>query len=316
METQTTKEPSGKMKATVLQKITPFLWFNTQAEEAVNFYTSIFKNSGIKLITHYGAEAEESTGIKKGSVMTVSFQIEGQEFTALNGGPYFQFSPSVSFFVNCESLEEIKSLWASLSLGGTVLMELDKYPFSEQFGWLNDKFGLSWQLILAKKIQKIIPAVMFSGNQAGKAEEAINFYISLFRNSGMLEMDRYGKDAGEPEGSVMFARFALHGCEFIAMDNRQNHPFSITPAVSFVINCENQEEVDHFWEQLTEGGDEKAQQCGWLQDRYGLSWQVVPTVLVELLSDPDPVKSGKVMEAMLKMKKIEILGLMNAIQQE
>lgn len=293
-----------------IQKITPHLWFDDQAEEAANDYVSIFKNSTIGSVTHYGEEVAEVSGKPKGTVMTLSFQIEGQEFVALNGGPQFKFTPAISFFVNCETEEEIDQVWGKLIEGGEILMPLQKYPFSEKFGWLNDKFGVSWQLNLASSPQKIDPCLLFVGEQHGKAEEAMNFYIPLFENSSIERIDRYGAGEGEPEGTVKRAIFSLDGQEFMAMDSNREHLFTFTEATSFLVNCETQEEVDEFWEKLTEGGEEGP--CGWLKDKYGVSWQIVPTVLNELLNDPDPEKSERVMKAMLQMGKLDIEGLKRA----
>lgn len=311
MESQINVQPREKMEDTGIQMITPFLWFDNQAEEAVNFYTSIFKNSRIKFITRYSAEGARASGMKENSVMTAAFRIEGQEFTAINGGPMFTISPAISFFVNCDNLEEIDRLWAKLSEGGNIFMELDKYPFSEKYGWVQDKFGVSWQLILPGRIQKIAPCFMFTGEQHKKAEEAINFYISVFRNSSIIQLELYKGEEG-PEGAVVHAKFALDGQEFIAMDSHMELPYSFNPAISLVVNCETQEEINYYWEKLAEGGYEGAQQCGWLQDKYGVSWQIVPATLGELLSDPDPAKSGRVMQAMLQMKKIDIHALKQA----
>lgn len=310
METQIIAEPEKKLKGVGIQKITPFLWFDNQAEEATNFYTSIFTNSKIKLVTRYGEEGAKAAERQKGTVMTVSFQIEGEEFIAINGGPVFEITPVISFFINCGNTQEIDRLWAKLSEGGEILMELHKYPFSEKYGWVKDKFGVSWQLILPGRSQKIAPCLMFTGTQHNKAEEAINFYTSVFKNSDIIQLERYKAGEG-PEGAVVHAKFVLCGQEFIAMDSHMELPLNFNPAISLVVNCETQEEVDYYWEKLAEGGYEEAQQCGWLQDKYGLSWQIVPSVLGELLSDPDPVKSGRVMQTMLQMKKIDI----NALQQ-
>ena len=293
-----------------MQKITPFLWFDSKAEEAVNFYISLFENSKIGNITRYG---ELGPG-PKGSVMTATFQLDGQEYTALNGGPYFTFSPAISFFVNCETSEEVTELWEKLTEGGTVFMELDKYPFSEKFGWIQDKFGVSWQLNLASRKQKITPFLMFVGDQHGKAEDAMNFYVSLFNNSCIDEIDRYGIGEEEPEGTVKHAKFSLNGQEFMAMDSNREHPFTFSEAISLFVNCETQEEVDVLWEKLSMGG--KKGECGWLKDKYGLSWQIVPTVLGEMLNDPDPVKSQRVMKAMLQMDKIDIERLKQAYEQQ
>ncbi len=141
-----------------------------------------------------------------------------------------------------------------------------------------------------------------------QAEEAAKFYTSVFKNSSMGKISRYGKEGfeihGRPEGSVMVVEFTLEGQQFVGLNGGPH--FKFNEAVSFIINCNDQEEVDYYWEKLTEGGDPKAQMCGWLKDKFGLSWQVVPTVLSKMMSDKDPKKSGRVMKAMLQMKKLDI----------
>lgn len=289
-----------------MQKIVPFLWFDGSSEEAMNFYTSIFKNSKMGRVNRYG---EAGPG-PKGTVMSVTFQLEGQDFYALNGGPEFTFTPAVSFFVNCDTSEEIDGLWEKLSESGTVLMPLNKYPFSEKFGWVMDKFGISWQLNMEGAIQKINPFLMFVGKQHGKAEGAMNFYTSIFDNSSIASIEHYEKGEEGPEGTVKRAKFVLSGQEFMAIDSKGPHSFTFTPALSFFVNCKDQGEVDELWNKLLEGG--KSQGPGWIKDKYGLSWQVVPTVLDELLNDTDPEKSQRVMEAMLQMEKLNIEKLKEA----
>ena len=294
--------------ASDIQKITPFLWFDTQAEEAADFYTSIFKNSKIKFVTKYSEAAAKASGMQKGSVMTVVFQIEGREFVAINGGPVFKISPVISFFVNCKSAEEIDELWKKLSQGGTTMMELGKYPFNEKYGWIEDKYGVSWQLILQERPQKITSCLMFTGSNHKKAEEAINFYISIFRNSGILQLERYTAGQG-PEGAIVHSRFQLNGEEFIAMDSHMPLAYEFSEAISLVVNCEDQSEIDHFWEKLSDGGDERAQQCGWLKDKYGVSWQIVPFELEEMLQNAGPEKAEKLMQNVIKMKKLDQMTL-------
>ena len=153
-------------------------------------------------------------------------------------------------------------------------------------------------------MQKITPFLWFDG----KAEEAARFYMSIFKNSKMLSVSRYGEAGPGPQGSVMTAAFELDGEKFVALNGGPTYTFS--PAVSFVVNCETQQEVDHYWERLSEGGEKI--QCGWLRDKYGLSWQIVPTVLPELLQDKDPEKRKRVMAAMLKMVKLDIEQLTRA----
>lgn len=291
-----------------MQKIIPHLWFDHQAEEAVNFYTTLFQDSKILRESRYGEEGAKVSGRAEGTIMTVTFLLAGQEFIALNGGPYFTFTPALSFFVNEDTEEEINETWEKLTAGGTVLMEMDTYPFSEKFGWVQDKFGISWQLNLASSKQKIAPFFMFAGQQYGKAEEAINRYISLFPNSSINEIER-NEDA---EGTVKRAAFTLAGRDFIAIDSGIEHSFTFTEAISLFVTCTTQEEVDTLWEKLSEGGEQG--QCGWLKDKYGVFWQIVPTALGEMLNDPDSVKSKRVMKAMLGMKKIEIEGLREAYE--
>ncbi|HEX9061150.1 MAG TPA: VOC family protein [Clostridia bacterium] len=295
-----------------MQKITPCLWYDNQAEEAANFYTSAFNDSRIINVTHYGDQGADISGKPAGTVMTVAFELDGTEFTALNGGPYFSFTPSISFFVSCENEKEINELWEKFVPGGMILMELGKYPFSERFGWVQDKFGVSWQLSLARYRQKITPFLMFSGDQFGKAEEAINFYISLFSNSSIDRIERYLKGEEEPEGTVKHASFLLDGQAFMAIESSMEHQFTFTEAISLFVSCETQDEIDILWEKLSHGGEKV--QCGWLKDRFGVSWQIVPDVLGEMLSDPDPEKSQRVMQAMLQMKKIDIAGLRRAYE--
>ena len=157
---------------------------------------------------------------------------------------------------------------------------------------------------------KITPFLWFEDN----AEEAVRFYTSVFQHSKVTATTRYDEEgaeaSGRPKGTVMTMAFQLDGQDFVALNGGPY--FKFTEAISLVVNCESQEEVDYYWEKLSEGGDEKAQQCGWLKDKYGVSWQIVPTVLVELLNDPDPDKSRSVMKAMLKMKKIDIDTLKQA----
>ncbi len=289
-----------------MQKIKPFLWFDSQAEEAAKLYTSLFDNSKIVSAARFG---DAGPG-PKGSVMTVTFQLEGQRFIALNGGPQFSFTPAISFFVTCRTEKEVDALWRKLSDGGKVFMELQKYPFSEKFGWVADKYGLTWQLNLAGREKKITPFFMFVGRQQGKAEEAMKSYVSIFKGSGIDQVERYGAGQQDPEGTVMHARFSLAGQEFMAMDSSREHAFTFTPAISLFVDCTTQKEVDELWETLSKGG--KKGQCGWLEDKYGVSWQVVPTVLGELLGDPDPARSRRVMEAMLGMTRLDIRGLQEA----
>ncbi|MDQ1280522.1 MAG: hypothetical protein QG670_1785 [Thermoproteota archaeon] len=294
-----------------MQKITPFLWYDKEAVEAANLYTSIFENSRIK-------KTSTLNNTPSGKVEIVSIELYGQEFTLMSAGPYFKFNPSVSFLVACKAKEEVEKLWKELSDGGKPLMELGAYPFSENYGWLEDRYGLSWQIMFIgdrKITQNIIPTLMFVGNVCGKAEEAIEFYISVFKNSRVGDILRYGKNqAPDKEGTVVHASFTLEQQEFAAMDSAQPHNFVFNEAISFVVNCETQKEIDYYWENLS--ANPTVEQCGWLKDKYGLSWQIVPIVLQEMLEDKDPQKISRVTEVFLKMKKFDIAALQRAYKGE
>lgn len=306
-----------------MQKITPCLWFNNQAETAVDFYTAAFANSKIGAVARYGKASSQVSGQPEGSVMTLVFQLEGQEFMALNGGPLFKFTPAISFMVNCQTTLEIDTLWNKLSSGGSVLMPLESAPWLEslgitKFGWLTDQFGLSWQLsLVAEDVpQKISPFLMFTGERAGQAEAAIQRYTRLFENSKTLCLEHYNAEriqatgGHEKEGTVWQGVFSLDGYTMRAIDSSHIHEFGFTPAISFVVNCNDQAEVDHFWESLAEGGG--PEECGWLHDQFGLSWQVVPTVLEELMDAAKPEQTERVMQALMEMKKLDIAQLKEA----
>jgi predicted 3-demethylubiquinone-9 3-methyltransferase (glyoxalase superfamily) len=283
-----------------MQKITPFLWFNGNLEEAIDFYCSAFENTGTVW----------SNRIGNGKISTAMFRLAGKEFMALDGGPMFQFSQATSFFVTCGSEDEVSGLWEKLGGGGAVLMPLSKYPFSEKYGWIQDKFGISWQLHLANTKQDIAPALMFVNEQNGKAGEAIDFYISLFQNSKVLYKAYYEEGEGGSPGTLKHASFSLDGIGFIAMDSNVPDHVTFTPAISHFVNCSTQDEVDHFWEKLSEGG--KKDRCGWLKDKYGVSWQIIPEALGRLMYDQDRAKSQRVLDAMMKMDKIIIKDLEQA----
>jgi len=292
-----------------MQKITSCLWFVSNAEEAAKFYTSLFTNSKIGKVARYDEASSKASGQPTGSVLTIEFEIEGHKFLGLNGGPAFKFNPSLSLFVVSKDESEIDNLWKKFSDGGKILMELDKYDWSKKYGWVEDKFGLSWQLILAEEDikQKIVPSLLFVDKAFGKAEEAIKFYTSVFKNSKLESVYKFPDN----DNAVMYGDFSIEGNLFAAMDGPGEHGFHFNEAISFVVDCENQEEVDYYWNKLTSDGGEESQ-CGWLKDKYGVSWQIVPQILIDYLYDKDTIKAQRVMMAMLQMKKIEIAVLEKA----
>lgn len=291
------------------QKITPHLWFDKEAKEAAEFYTSLFPDSKIMSVSTLRDTPSGDTDV-------VSFELSGQRFMAISAGPLFKFNPSISFHVKCKTKDEVDAMWGKLSTGGTVLMELGEYPFSERYGWVQDKYGLSWQLIYVGKSevrQKITPVLMFVGNVVGKAEAAVSFYASVFRNARADILARYGKgEEPDKEGTVKYATLTLEGQEFGAMDGARQHNFAFSEAISFIVHCEDQKEVDYFWEKLS--AVPASEQCGWLKDTFGLSWQIVPAAMDEMMRKGTPEQIARVTQAFLKMKKFDIAELEKAYQ--
>lgn len=297
------------------QKIIPHLWFDNQAQEAAAFYTSIFDRSYTGPITHYGKAGFDIHGQPEGHVMTVEFELEGYRFIALNGGPHFTFNPAISFFVTCETEEEIDRLWEQLIEGGTPLMPLDTYDWSNKYGWLQDRYGVSWQLYRdnpEKVGQKICPSLMFVGDQHGRAVEAIQTYTQTFPDSGIMGIMQYSEEEDEETGTVKHAQFNLGGEQFMAMDSSLDHPFTFNEAVSLLVKCKSQEEVDHYWNKLS--AVPEAEQCGWLKDQFGVSWQITPTLMHEMLRDADSQKVERLTESLLQMKKLDINRLKEAFE--
>ncbi|MEN9327690.1 MAG: hypothetical protein RI947_498 [Candidatus Parcubacteria bacterium] len=294
-----------------MKQLVPHLWFDKQAKEAAEFYTSLFPKSKINNVNTIH-------DTPSGDCDIVSFELLGQSFMAISAGPVFKLNPSVSFMVNFDpsrdshATGQIDKIWNALSEGGKVLMPIQEYPFSKRYGWIQDKYGVSWQLILTnpdgEKRPEIVPSLLFTQDHAGKAEEAMNFYLSVFKDSKKGTIMRY--PAGmEPdkEGTVMYEDFKLWDTWFAAMDSAQKHEFSFNEAVSFIVNCDTQEEIDYYWEKLS--AVPESEQCGWLKDKYGVSWQVVPAGMEEFMNTKDKKKAEMVTQAFLKMKKIDIATL-------
>lgn len=295
-----------------MHRISPCIWYNLEALAAAQLYVSVFENSKIEYWSQYIEGDGWPTDLPPETPLNVRFTLCGQEFNAVNGGPIFRPNPAISYFVDCESETQLDMLWKKLGDGGEVLMEVAAYPFSPKFGWLNDRYGVSWQLSLSGQKQKITPYLLFAGACHGKAEEAMNTWCALFGNAGILGIQHYGKDAPdtEPEGSVMYATFQLEGQPFMAADSGYPHNFGFTEGNSFIIYCANQAEIDTLWAKLTEGGQE--QPCGWLKDRFGVSWQVVPEEMEKLGDTTNHAQANRVNAALIKMKKIDLQTLRDA----
>jgi predicted 3-demethylubiquinone-9 3-methyltransferase (glyoxalase superfamily) len=288
---------------TQIRQIIPYLWYNRDAEEAARFYVSLFPNSRITNVMH--TPAETPSGNEVGGVLAVNFELDGQLFSALNGGPTFALNPSISLVTYGDTVEEVDQLFARLAEGGSVLLPLQEYPFSERFGWVVDRYGLSWQIDLGNRPQKVTPALLFTQAQDGRAEAAMNLYTGLFANSGIERIEYYGaEDEGRVPGTVKVATFRLNGQQFVAMDGGPGHTFTFNEAVSLMVTCETQQDVDRLWDALS--AHPEAEQCGWLKDQFGVSWQIVPVAMMEMLSSGDPERTRRVMEAFMPMKKLDL----------
>lgn len=277
--------------------IHPCIWYDGNAKAAAEFYCSLFPQSTITTDTP----------------MVVNFELFGQKFMGLNGGSMFKPNPSVSFFLISESDEEINEWWAKLSDGGFVLMPLDKYEWSERYGFVQDKFGLSWQLMktdYSNVNQKITPCFLFVGDSYGKAEAAVRFYTKIFPSSSISGILLYGEDEGEQvAGKVKHSQFILDDKVFMAMDGFGPHEFTFSEGLSFVVECNNQTAIDYYWEKLIEGGGQESM-CGWLKDPFGVSWQIIPAHISQLMMNPE--RGQRAMQALLKMRKIDIAAMENA----
>ncbi len=296
-----------------MSRIVPHLWFDQEAKEAAAFYCSVFPDARIN-----GSIVLRDT--PSGDCDLVWFELAGQPFMAISAGPLFKFNPSISFILNFNpskgrSKEDLEVLWEKLLPGGSVLMPLGRYPFAPLFGWVQDRYGLSWQLILSDPLGEerpfITPALLFQGEVYGRAEEAQEFYLSIFRDAQRGDLIRYTADMPpEREGTIMYCEFMLEGQWFVAMDSAMEHKFAFNEAISFVIHCDSQQEIDYYWNKLS--AYPEAEQCGWLKDRFGLSWQIVPKALDAMMQDPRQERIDRVMRAVLQMKKLELAELQRA----
>lgn len=278
--------------------IFPCLWYEGNAKEASDFYCKVFDGK-----------------ITADTPVVMNIEIFGQKLMLLNGGPYFTKNASVSFMVICDTEAEVQKYWDQLLDGGMALMPIDSYSWSKKYGWVQDKYGVSWQIFLGEKAseQKVVPTLMFINENNGKAMEAMELYTSTFPNSKIGNVLRYGEGSeghpiAEPAENIQHAQFEIDGYSFFCMDNSYDHPFDFNEGISMVIMTDDQEQTDQYWNALTSNGGRESM-CGWLKDKYGFSWQIVPKRLIQLMSDPDQEKAQKVVQVMMKMQKIIISDL-------
>ncbi|MGO1544219.1 MAG: VOC family protein [Gulosibacter sp.] len=293
-----------------MQFITPSLWFNGDAEEAVQFYLNAFPESLVTATHYYPSEGLPEFQLEMaGKVLTIEFQLADLEFIAINAGGEFRPNPAISFMVNFDptikanAADQLDSLWNKLIDGGSILMPLDAYPFSERYGWVEDRFGVNWQLILTnpegEPRPQIMPSFMFGGPVVNQARTAIDRWTTTFPNSELANVAEYPEPTGPAQtGSIMFSDFTLGGQWFVAMDSGTEQDFTFTEGVSLQVNCGDQQQIDDYWTTLSRVPESEV--CGWCKDEFGVSWQIVPASMNELLTKP------RSYERLMAMKKIEI----------
>lgn len=300
-----------------MDKISPYLWFDTQAKEAADFYVSCFPDSKITgFYTIHNTPSDDA--------QVVNFELAGHSFNAISAGPLFKFNPSISFIVNFDPSRDgnargnLDDLWKRLSEGGDPLMPLGEYPFSKYYGWIADKYGLSWQLMLTDPAGEerpfIIPSLLFVGDMADKAEDAIRFYLSVFKDSKLGEIHRHGPGPGpDKEGSLLFADFMLEGQWFAASSSADpGHNFAFNEAVSLLVDSKTQEEIDYYWYRLS--AVPESEQCGWLKDKFGVVWQISPGELDDMLKNGTREQTDRVTEVVLQMKKLDLRAIQEAYE--
>lgn len=293
-----------------MQKIVTHLWFDTQAKEASEFYVSLLPESKVNSVSVI-------KDTPSGDCDMVNFTLAGQKFMAISAGPYFKLNPSISLFVTFENEADIQTMWDKLVEGGKALMPFDAYPWAKKYGWVQDKYGLTWQLSLPlsfgevnEPAQRITPLLMYTQGMAGKTKEAVEFYTKVFPDSKVDMMVPYEEGEGDVVGYIKHSRFTLLGQSFMAMDSSGPHEFVFNEALSFIVNCDTQEEIDNYWELLS--ADPQAEQCGWLKDKFGVSWQIVPTAMNDMMGKGTPEQQARLTQAFLRMKKFNIAELQRA----
>lgn len=287
-----------------MKPIVPYLWFDHQAEAAVDLYTHTFMHSHVASNHLYTESGAKLAGRPEGSLLSIEFVIAGQPMVALNGGPVYQFTPANSFYVHCAFAEEVDRIYEKLLAGGEVLMELGQYPFSPRFAWVRDPFGVNWQIMQSDQPCQIVPGFLFTGSHIGQAESAIRHYVATIPHSALQTMEK------SPDGLVQYATFTLNGQTFAATESSFDHGFDFSPAISFLLSCETEDEFEAIWSALTDASADP--QCGWVTDRFGITWQIVPEALFALVHCDDEVRRERVLKALYPMQKINLAMLKQA----
>ncbi|MFV8313217.1 VOC family protein [Aerococcus viridans] len=289
-----------------MRQIAIQLCFNNQAEEAVKYYTEVFSQSEITREIHYP--------MAKGEAVAYDFTIENQAFAAFNGDSDFKMNPSFSLMISLDTAEEVDTLYAKLAKGGKDLMPLDAYPFSDRYAWVEDQFGLSWQIMLAPDVPKnykIRVSLLFAGQYCGQAEQALKDYAAIFQMAAPGHINYYQEgEAQDARAKVNYAELNVGDQQLVFMDHGFGSDEEFSEAISFQIIAGAQSEVDYYWEKLS--ADEKAERMGWLKDSHGISWQVVPQAYLQIMETANEEQKKRVLDALFKMKKMDVARLENA----
>lgn len=294
--------------------LVPCLWLDDQAEPAAAFYAARFPGGRRVATSRYPRGADNPAGKPRGSVLTVEVELAGHRFTLLNGGPLFRINPTISFFVELDQAAEVDRLAQGLLEGGQALMPLEAYPWSPRYAWVVDRFGVSWQVMARQApagAPALVPCLMFAGAVHGQAEAALRHYARLFPGGQVGSLSRYAAGEG-PVGTVKHGRVALAGQELAAMDSHLHQGPAFNEAVSLQVRCDGQAELDRLWAGLGEGG--KPGVCGWLQDRFGVSWQVTPAELTGWMGSADEAARDRTFQAMMGMGRPDVATLQAAFQ--
>lgn len=290
-------------------EIVPCIWFPGNADEAVAFYLSVFADSEeLGRASYPESGAADFQRDFAGKTLTIDFSLGGVVLTALNAGPEFTPTPMLSFIVNFDpsqdpaAADRLDAAWQRLSDGGIVRMELGEYPFSPRYGWVEDRYGVSWQLMLTNpdgdQRPFVIPTLMFANANVNRAHEALDFYTAVFDDARSGMVVSYPEAQGEvTAGAVMFGEFAVGRQWFAVMDSPRRQDFDFTEGVSLQVRCADQAEIDRYWQALSRVP--AAEQCGWCKDQFGVSWQVAPTRFDHMLTPEN-------FATMLTMKKIDL----------
>ncbi|TDL30817.1 VOC family protein [Jeotgalibacillus sp. S-D1] len=291
------------------QKLIPFVWFEEDARGIADWYVKVFGSARVD-----GHVTLHDT--PSGDADVVTLTLIDQQFQFISAGPLTDRNPSFSYMVALSAPDEVDALWNRLSEGGEVMMPLDEYPFSKRFGFLKDRYGMSWQLMHdgGMNIQTISPALMFTGDVSGQAKEAIDHYQTLLGGAAMEGHISYYEAGQEPEveGTISYARCKFAGRELVLSDSAGPHQFEFNEMQSLILYCEDQEEIDRAWAHLS--AVPGAEQCGWLKDRFGVSWQIVPFEMERMMEEGTPEQIKRLTEAFLPMKKFNLAALRAAYE--